>query len=657
MVRPSVSLKARLLFGYAVLIAAAAALATFGIIEMTGVSHGVTSMQRRAANAHDILLADREIEAMRRAELEYRLNDASSGLTDITEAAKSVELHLGGLPISSAFKRKLAEHDQAVERAVALAASVDRNRAALVAGGDALTAVTQAAARTAHAMSDPVLSDDAYKVETAVLLVRVANWRYLATHNPDGIATFHAKVGAALSAIRDFASVLPSWMGAVPAKLRSSLADYWTAFDATTRSLDQLDTLYDDTLVPQLLDMQQSLAVATAHTDAAFEASRTRLAGDAASTIRLEAVTAAATLAIGLALAFLIGRSIIRPMNAMTAAMKRLAGGDTRADIPSRGERNEIGDMARAVEIFRLNAIERERINADRDKERQVRENRADQLEALIARFQATVSSLVTLLASGSTELKNTAEAMTDTADQTNTQAVAVATQAGAAHESLETVSRAAEQLALSITEISQQVGQSARVTTRAVEDAQRTDAIVRALADSADRIGQVVGLITSIASQTNLLALNATIEAARAGEAGRGFAVVASELKSLANQTADATAQIGAQIGQIQGATREAVDAIRTITSTIDEVSTIATAIASAVEQQGVATTEIARNVQQTVQAAENVTNNIEGVRAAANDAGAAASLVQGAASKISEQAAHLSDEVRTFVDGVRAA
>jgi methyl-accepting chemotaxis protein len=194
-------------------------------------------------------------------------------------------------------------------------------------------------------------------------------------------------------------------------------------------------------------------------------------------------------------------------------------------------------------------------------------------------------------------------------------------------------------------------------VTGEAVSDAQRTDLIVRALADGAQKIGDVVGLITNIAAQTNLLALNATIEAARAGDAGKGFAVVASEVKSLARQTGKATEEIGAQIAHMQAATKEAVDAIRGITGTIEEVSAISTSIASAVEEQGAATSEIARNVAQTAEAAQQVTLNISGVNRAAGETGAAATQVLSAAGELSQQSERLAVEVRNFVAGVRAA
>jgi methyl-accepting chemotaxis protein len=215
----------------------------------------------------------------------------------------------------------------------------------------------------------------------------------------------------------------------------------------------------------------------------------------------------------------------------------------------------------------------------------------------------------------------------------------------------------AAEELTGSIGEINRQVAHSAKITAKVVNDARQTDGIVRALADDAQKIGQVVELISSIADQTNLLALNATIEAARAGDAGKGFAVVASEVKNLANQTSKATGQIGAQIAQIQLATGEAVQAIKGITDTIEEASDITTTIAAAVEEQGAATAEIARNVQQTAASTREVTSNITGVSQVASETGTAAGQVLEAAGDLSRQAEQLASEVSAFVADVRVA
>jgi methyl-accepting chemotaxis protein len=353
----------------------------------------------------------------------------------------------------------------------------------------------------------------------------------------------------------------------------------------------------------------------------------------------------------------LLVRSIATPVTSMTEAMRRLAARDMTAEIPARGRSDEIGQMAEAVQVFKESIIAADRLSAEQASERATKEQRATRLDRAVAAFEITARDMVGLLSSGATELEATARSMTGSADRTNQQASAVAAAAEHAGSGVQTVAAATEELTASINEISRQVAQSAKMAGQAVKDAQRTNTIVSALSEGADKIGNVVGLISDIAGQTNLLALNATIEAARAGDAGKGFAVVASEVKSLASQTGRATEEIGAQITQIQAATKEAVAAIRGIATSIEEVSAIATSIASAVEEQGAATADIARNVQQTANAAQDVTINIGGVGQSANDSSAAASQVLSAAGELSKQAERLSSEVNGFVADVRAA
>ena len=369
-------------------------------------------------------------------------------------------------------------------------------------------------------------------------------------------------------------------------------------------------------------------------------------------------VMGAGVIALMALLSWLIARDILGALDRQKTRMQHIASGSIDHVVEETERGDEIGRMAETLEMLRQTALTARTLEAEQIATKQQGEN--EKREALIAladRFDASVGRLVGMMASGSTELETTAQSMTGTAERTNQQATVVSTAAAEASARVQTVATAAEELSTSISEISRQVAQSTKITDRAVENARRTDTIVRALADGAQQIEHVAELISSIAGQTNLLALNATIEAARAGEAGRGFAVVASEVKSLASQTAEATKEIGTRISQIQGATREAVEAIQGITATIEEVSAIATTIGSAIEEQGAATAEIARNVTQTAQATQEVTANIDGVSAAAHETGGAAGLVLSAASNLSKQAEQLSGEVNVFLAGVRAA
>jgi methyl-accepting chemotaxis protein len=362
--------------------------------------------------------------------------------------------------------------------------------------------------------------------------------------------------------------------------------------------------------------------------------------------------------AVGLLLAWLIGRSVVQPVVRMTAVMRRIADGELDATIPAIEQSNEVGLMAHAVQVFRDNAARMRTMEQEKAAEAESRqEARKREMAALASNFEARIGGMAGQLAAEAAHLRTTAETMAETATSARAQASTVAVAAGDASAGVQTVAAAAEELSSSITEISRQVAQSARITEKAVSDARQTDATVRALAEGARKIGDVVGLITDIAGQTNLLALNATIEAARAGDAGKGFAVVASEVKSLAQQTAKATEEIGSHIGQIQTATQQAVTAIHGITTVIEEVSTIATAIAAAVEEQGSATNEIARNVQQTAASTLQVTTTIADVSHAADSTGATAGEVLNAAAQLAGQADELSHEMNRFVVTVRAA
>ncbi|MEQ8346562.1 MAG: methyl-accepting chemotaxis protein [Sneathiellaceae bacterium] len=361
----------------------------------------------------------------------------------------------------------------------------------------------------------------------------------------------------------------------------------------------------------------------------------------------------------GLVLGWIVSRNgIITPIRSIVDGLRELAGGNLNVQVFGLDRRDEIGEIAQTMQVFKQNAQEVERLKAEQlQREEQALADKRTAMNELADRFQASVGGIVSTVSSAATEMQTTAQAMASTAEETSHQASAVAAASEQASSNVQTVASAAEELSGSVNEISRQVAQSTSIAGKAVSEADKTNLAVQGLAEAAQRIGAVVELINQIASQTNLLALNATIEAARAGDAGKGFAVVASEVKSLANETAKATEEISAQIQAMQGATSDAVKAIQGIGSIIAEISEITTTIASAVEEQGAATQEIARNVQQASQGTQEVSSNISGVTQAAGETGAAASQVLGAAGELARQGDRLQGEVEKFLVAVRAA
>jgi methyl-accepting chemotaxis protein len=660
------SIRSRVYGGSALLVALSLIIGGIAVWDTMSIQESVSRLARYSSNNSMVLQLRQTIDTTRRIANVFRFEPQESALGE----AKSNQDKAAGLltklqanSLSDQRTRIYRELEpmvggitQKFEAYVIATRQITVNKALLFSGGNELTEATAKLTAATHGTPEDAVAGDA---QVAILLVRVANWRFLATLDPKGPATFKTNVGKAEAAIAELEKAsLSSNVRALIVPVKAALGNYAKAFEATSAGLLKASSIYTEELRPLFNSSQASLITAEESISRDFATTQGQTDGSISSVLVMVEVCAALALLTGGIVAFLMGRSLIAPIAGMTDAMSKLADGNTDVDIPSRDATDEMGKMARAVDVFKTNAIEVERLKVGlAETERRAAEVAKAASKKLADDFESAIGEIVDTVSSASTELEASANTLTSTAERSQELTTSVAAASEEASTNVQSVASATEEMTSSINEISRQVQESSRIASEAVDQARNTNDRVGELAKAAARIGDVVELINTIAGQTNLLALNATIEAARAGEAGRGFAVVASEVKALAEQTAKATGEISQQISGIQAATKESVGAIKEIGDTIGRMSEIASTIAAAVEEQGAATQEISRNVQQAAQGTLQVSSNITDVQRGASETGSASSQVLSAAQSLSRDSNRLKAEVGRFLNSVRAA
>ncbi|SDN65808.1 Methyl-accepting chemotaxis protein [Methylobacterium phyllostachyos] len=663
-----IGIRWRLYAGFAMLVLIATGIGFYSLYQQGVVDQQYASRGRLEQSARSIFAVNSlAARLVGQTEL-YRFAPAPERIAALEQARREIEETAEALikPTTKEVRRKL--YEQIRDHARALRAELDRLATAgttvteakgrLFTGGDTLTAATNTLVGEVRARASASLLGPAQTVESAMLLVRVANWRFLATFDPNGPATFAKNVEKAEAALKVFkeAEGAAAFASEIQAVI-DALGAYGRDFRATASALDVLKTVFETGIKPQTSRIDEAgTAVRDLIKDAIAENAQ---AVDAAvaSARDVQITLLVLALVLGGAMALVISRSIIRPVAGMTEAMRRLAEGDTAVVVPSQDATDEIGAMAKAVEVFRTNAIARAELEAAQAAEQEARLRRVERVDQLVRAFEQRVAHSLDVVTASATELDATARSMTRVADATNDQAVASSAAAEQTATNVQTVAAAAEEMVSSLQEIERQVVRSNEVAGFAAHEAEASNAAMASLRAAAEQIGAAVTTISGIAGQTNLLALNATIEAARAGEAGRGFAVVAAEVKELAGQTAKATDEIGGQIAAIQAATAQAAEAMAQIARTIASVSEISGSIASTVVEQTAATSEISRNAGQAAKGTQDVSSNVARVLTSAGETGSAAAQVLNAAAELAKQSLSVKQEVDGFLRDIRAA
>jgi methyl-accepting chemotaxis protein/CHASE3 domain sensor protein len=665
---PTLRFRGKIMLGFAVVLAITAVSMGFAYLGFEGVSAGVAAYRKSVSEADLARNIDRELISYRGLARYYVV----TGKEDDSKAALKAEAGLKDV-IAQAMKgtanpaaldqiTRLAREFGAFTKIFAEILKV-KDESALVAqnqltrGGNMLRYKLDELAGNASEADLPAV-ELGIKQVTAQYQAMTALANMFVVNSDQAVAT------SALARLKFVENSLHA-ISATDDKIVAALKEASRLLEEYKQALSKLveNAKSIAELTAEMADSAAAIAKGASAMKADLVSDQQRLEAESdaaiAQTERLIVMLAAGGFLLGAVLAILLGKGISRPMTAMCKAMRELAGGNFDVVLPGLGRKDEVGEMAAAVEEFKLQAVAK----AERDAAAQEAQNKASstarrtELIRFADEFETAVGAIVSNVSASAVQLESAAGTLTRTAETTQNLSSKVAGTSDEASSNMQSVASATEELSASVDEIGKRVRESSRIAEAAVLQAQQTDGRIGKLSRAAQEIGDVVKLITAIAEQTNLLALNATIEAARAGDAGRGFAVVASEVKSLASQTAKATDEISSHILGMQGATQESVAAIKEIGGTISQISDIAASISTAVEQQSSATQEIARSVQNVAKGTDEAAADIMEVNRGATETGSASADVLNSAQTLSSESTRLRAELDRFMANIRAA